>query len=51
MVGVSDRFGESGEPGELMDLMGITYGDIVDSCRISTVLNLTFSHSDWGFHS
>ena len=33
MVGVSDRFGESGEPGELMDLMGITYGDIVDSCE------------------
>ena len=33
MVGVSDRFGESGEPGELMDLMGITYGDIVDSCQ------------------
>ena len=33
MVGVSDRFGESGEPGELMNLMGITYGDIVDSCE------------------
>ncbi len=33
MVGVTDRFGESGEPGELMDLMGITYRDIVDSCN------------------
>ena len=33
MVGVTDRFGESGEPGELMDLMGITYRDILDSCN------------------
>lgn len=33
MVGVSDRFGESGEPEELMELMGITHGDIVSSCE------------------
>lgn len=33
MVGVTDRFGESGEPVELMDLMGITYRDILDSCN------------------
>ena len=33
MVGVTDRFGESGEPGELMDLMGITHRDILDSCN------------------
>ena len=33
MVGVTDRFGKSGEPGELMDLMGITYRDILDSCN------------------
>ena len=33
MVGVTDRFGESGKPGELMDLMGITYRDILDSCN------------------
>tara|TARA_B100000965_G_scaffold50592_1_gene37479 strand:+ start:118767 stop:119708 length:942 start_codon:yes stop_codon:yes gene_type:complete len=33
MVGVSDRFGESGTPQELMDAMGITYGDIAISCE------------------
>lgn len=33
MVGVSDRFGESGEPQELMETMGITYMDIVNSCK------------------
>ena len=33
MVGVSDRFGESGEPGELMELMGLTHKDIVSSCE------------------
>lgn len=33
MVGVFDRFGESGEPEELMELMGITHGDIISSCE------------------
>ena len=33
MVGVSDRFGESGTPQELMESMGITYGDIAISCE------------------
>ena len=33
MVGVSDRFGESGTPQELMESMGITYGDIANSCE------------------
>ena len=33
MVGVSDRFGESGTPQELMEAMGITYGDIAISCE------------------
>ena len=31
MIGVKDRFGESGEPGELMVSMGISSGDIVDA--------------------
>jgi len=31
MIGVRDRFGESGEPGELMVTMGISSEDIVDA--------------------
>tara|TARA_B100000401_G_scaffold58658_1_gene34166 strand:- start:319 stop:858 length:540 start_codon:yes stop_codon:yes gene_type:complete len=33
MVGVPDRFGESGTPQDLMEAMGITYGDIATSCE------------------
>ena len=33
MIGVSDRFGESGTPEQLMESLGMTHKDIVNSCE------------------
>ncbi len=32
-VGVMDRFGESGEPGELLQKFGLTCADVVESAK------------------
>ena len=33
MIGVQDRFGESAQADEMLELMGITHKDIANACQ------------------